>query len=254
MTAAADRGLITDLWTGLAFLTRLPVRGAGRSGAGLARAAWTFPIVGALVGAIGALAYFGAAMVGLHPFVAATLAVGATMLATGALHEDGLADTADGFGASGSRARKLEIMRDSRIGTYGVAALILSVLLKVGALASLVAPWLVVPALIAAHAAARATLPVFMRILPPARMDGLAAEAGRPSFANAAIAALLGVAALVVCLGPITGLVAVVPLVAAAAVVAWLAKRQIGGQTGDVLGALEQAGEILVLLAVSSLV
>lgn len=253
MTGAADRGLITELGTGLAFLTRFPARGAAGGDASLARAAWTFPIIGTLVGAVGALAYWFAAMVGLHPFVAATLAVAATMLATGALHEDGLADTADGFGAGGSRERKLEIMRDSRIGTYGVAALALCILLKVGALASLVAPALVMPALIAPHAAARATLPAFMRMVPPARTDGLAADAGLPSLASAAIAAALGAAVLLLCLGPIAALAAILLLVAAAACMAWLAKRQIGGQTGDVLGALEQAGEVLVLLAVSAL-
>ena len=98
-TGAADRGLITELGTGLAFLTRLPVRCALGGEGSLARAAWTFPIVGALVGAFGALAFWGAALVGLHPFVAGVLAVAATLLVTGALHEDGLADTADGFGA-----------------------------------------------------------------------------------------------------------------------------------------------------------
>jgi adenosylcobinamide-GDP ribazoletransferase len=253
-TGVADRGLITDLGTGLAFLTRLPVRGAALGGdAGLARATWTFPMVGALVGAVGALAYWGAAVAGLHPFVAATLAVAATLLATGGLHEDGLADTADGFGASGSRTRKLEIMRDSRIGTFGVAALIFSFLLRVGAIASLAAPALVAPALIAAHAASRATLPAFMRFVLPARKDGLAAEAGRPSLASAVIAALLGVAMLAFCLGPLTALAALGLLVAAAGFMAWLARRQIGGQTGDVLGALEQAGEVVVLLAISSL-
>jgi adenosylcobinamide-GDP ribazoletransferase len=101
--------------------------------------------VGALVGACGALAYWGAAAVGLPPFVAGVLAVAATLLVTGALHEDGLADTADGFGAGVTRERKLEIMRDSRIGTYGVAALVLSILLRAGAVASLVEPVLAAP-------------------------------------------------------------------------------------------------------------
>ncbi len=98
-TGAANSRLITELGTGLAFLTRLPVRGASGGAGSLARAAWTFPLVGALVGACGALAYWGAAAVGLPPVVAGVLAVAATLLVTGALHEDGLADTADGFGA-----------------------------------------------------------------------------------------------------------------------------------------------------------
>jgi adenosylcobinamide-GDP ribazoletransferase len=252
-TGAANSGLITELGTGLAFLTRLPVRGASGGAGSLARAAWTFPIVGALVGALGALAYWGAAAVGLPPFVAGVLAVAATLLVTGALHEDGLADTADGFGAGGSRARKLEIMRDSRIGTYGVAALILSILLRAGAVASLVEPALAAPALIAAHTAARATLPAFMRFVPRARPDGLAAEAGHPTMAGVIIAAFVGATALAACFDLMGMLVALVLLAAAASFMAWLALRQIGGQTGDVLGALEQTGEILVLLAAASL-
>ena len=251
-TGAADRGLITELGTGLAFLTRLPVRCALGGEGSLARAAWTFPIVGALVGAFGALAFWGAALVGLHPFVAGVLAVAATLLVTGALHEDGLADTADGFGAGGSRERKLEIMRDSRIGTYGVVALVLSILLRAGAVASLVEPTLVAAALIAAHAAARATLPAFMRFVPRARSDGLTARAGQPSMTGVLVAGLFGLAALALGLDPLTAIAVIVLLVAAASFMAWLALRQIGGQTGDVLGALEQAGEILVLLAAAS--
>jgi adenosylcobinamide-GDP ribazoletransferase len=206
-----------------------------------------------LIGAFGAIAYWGAAWVGLNPFVAAVLAVAATLLVTGALHEDGLADTADGFGAGGSRERKLEIMRDSRSGTYGVLALILSVLLRAGAITSLVEPALVAPALIAAHAAARATLPAFMRFVPRARADGLAAGAGPPSMTNVTIAALLGAVALVYGFGFTNMLMVVALLAVVALLMARLALRQIGGQTGDVLGALEQAGEILVLLAAASL-
>ena len=250
---AADRGLITEFGTGLAFLTRLPVRGASGGEGSLARAAWTFPIVGALVGAVGALAFWGAAAVGLQPFVGGVLAVAATLLVTGALHEDGLADTADGFGAGAPRERKLEIMRDSRIGTYGVVALVLSILLRAGAVASLVEPMLVAPALIAAHAAARATLPAFMRFVPRARSDGLSAGAGKPSMTSVIIAAFVGATTLAVCFDLTAMLIALTLLVAAASFIAWLTLRQIGGQTGDVLGALEQTSEILVLLAAVSL-
>ena len=105
----------------------------------------------------------------------------ATLLATGCLHEDGLADTADGFGGGETREQKLDIMRDSRIGVYGVCALIVSLLLRVGLLASLPNAHLAVWALIASHAAARATMPALScLLLPPARNDGLSFEAGRP--------------------------------------------------------------------------
>ncbi len=252
-TGASIGGLTTDLKTGLAFLTRLPlVHSAQATGAGVARAAWTFPIIGALVGALGALAYWLAGAFGLPPLVSGVLALAATVLITGCLHEDGLADTVDGFGGGASPERKLEIMRDSQIGAYGASALALSLMLRTGAIASLADPALVTPALIAAHAGARATLPVFMRHVPPARPDGLSADAGRPPSGTPFLASLLGLIALVLGLGFGGGLVAGLLLVVATALLAWLSIRQIGGQTGDVLGALEQAGEILILLVAAA--
>src|SRR5215472_11641834 len=141
-----------ELNASILFLTRLrygPAATAG--GAAIAQGAWAFPIAGLIVGAIGALVYWLAHRLGLPPLPCAALSVAATMLVTGCLHEDGLADTIDGFGGGGTREQKLDIMRDSRIGTYGVCALVLSVLLRASALANL-SPALVVPALIAAHA------------------------------------------------------------------------------------------------------
>ena len=183
---AAAKGLITDFGTSLAFCTRLPlVHSALGEGTGIARASWAFPLVGAVVGAFGALVYWLADGLDLDPILSGILAVAATLLITGALHEDGLGDTADGFGASASRERKLDIMRDSEIGAYGTCALILSFMLRTGALVSLAEPRLVALALIAAHAGARGTLPVFMRRVPNARRDGLSADAGTPPQSSA---------------------------------------------------------------------
>jgi adenosylcobinamide-GDP ribazoletransferase len=252
MTEASTGGLTTDLKTGLAFLTRLPlIHAEPESGGDIVRAAWTFPLVGALIGGFAALIYWLCFAIGLHPLVAATLTVGATLVLTGALHEDGLADTADGFGGGTTKERKLEIMRDSRTGTYGASALILSILLRAGAIASLAEPSLVAPALIAAHAGARAMLPLFMSLVPPARQDGLSAGAGRPSISGVAAAVLLGLIVLILCLGLGGALLTLLLLAGAMGVMAGLAMRQIGGQTGDVLGALEQTGEILILLMAS---
>ena len=248
-TGVSIRGLTTDLRTGLAFCTSLPLAySAPSSGADVARASWTFPIVGAVVGMVGALVYWLADGVGLHPFVAGVLALAATVLITGCLHEDGLADTVDGFGGGATPDRKLEIMRDSSIGAYGASALALSLMLRAGAIASLADPALVAPALIAAHAGARATLPIFMRLVPRARHDGLSADAGRPPPMGAVLAGLLGVIALGLCLGLVGALDALLLVAAATGLMAWLCLRQIGGQTGDVLGALEQVSEILILL------
>jgi adenosylcobinamide-GDP ribazoletransferase len=248
-TGGQSGGFGNSLKAGLAFSTRLPIVGAaGVAGTDVAKASWTFPIVGALIGALGASVYFAADAIGLDPFICGTLALAATVLLTGALHEDGLADTADGFGGGATKERKLEIMRDSRIGAYGAAALALSLMLRAGIVASLADPVVVAQGLIAAHAGARATLPIFMRLVPRARQDGLAAGAGRPPLAAVIAGAILGVIALGLGLGPSGALVALLLLALIVGLMAWLCLRQIGGQTGDVLGALEQLSEILILL------
>jgi adenosylcobinamide-GDP ribazoletransferase len=238
-----------DIRTCIAFLTRLPIpRDAATSGDQLAQASWAFPIAGMVVGLVGALAYVLAYKFGLRPWPSAALSIVATLIVTGCLHEDGLADTADGFGGGATRERKLEIMRDSRIGTYGVCALTLSILIRAGALASLADPRTVVFALIAAHGAARATLPLFMTLLPPARSDGLSHTAGQPAQDRMLIACALGLLILAIFLGPWPGLFALMLLAAAVGAMRWLSSAQIGGQTGDVLGALEQVGETIILL------
>jgi adenosylcobinamide-GDP ribazoletransferase len=249
---------LAEFEASILFLTRLrygavtPVGGAAPGtpvgGGALARAAWAFPLAGLIVGIIGAVVYWLAYRAGLPSWPAAALAVAATMVATGCLHEDGLADTADGFGGGTTRQQKLDIMRDSRIGAYGVCALALSILLRVSAVASLGVPALAVPALIAAHAAARAVMPAFMVFVTPARSDGLSAGAGTPPRESAAVAAVLGVVILALCLGLGPGIVALVLLVIVIAGMAWLSTAEIGGQTGDVVGAVEQISEIVVLL------
>jgi adenosylcobinamide-GDP ribazoletransferase len=238
-----------DLRTSILFLTRLRYGPASPvDGAAISRAAWAFPIAGVLVGLIGAVVYLLAHRMGLPSWPAAALSVAATMAVTGCLHEDGLADTTDGFGGGQTRELKLNIMRDSRIGTYGVCALVLSILLRVSALSSLADTALVVPALIAAHSAARASLPVFMFFVPPARRDGLSASAGQPPRDGVIAAAVLGVLIVALCLGPVLAIAALILLVVVIALLAWLSLAQIDGQTGDVLGAVEQVSEIAILL------
>ena len=239
---------IGELGTSIAFLTRLPLsRATPVTGATLAPAVWAFPIAGVVVGVIGAVVYALAHRVGLPPWPAAALTVAATLAATGCLHEDGLADTADSFGG-GTRERKLEIMRDSRIGSYALCALVMSLLLRVSALASLSDPALVAAALIAAHAAARATMPALMFFVPPARSDGLSFQAGRPASERVAAAVGLGVLFLAGSLGLRLALEAAILLVIVTALFARQSLKQIGGQTGDVVGALEQVSEVAVLL------
>jgi adenosylcobinamide-GDP ribazoletransferase len=247
------KAIVADLRMAASFVTILPVASSKPAGDGaVARATWALPIAGLLVGLAGAFVYKVAIRCGLTPNLAALLALVMTALITGALHEDGLADTADGLGGGRTRERKLEIMRDSRIGTYGVCALILSFGLRWSALATIGSPFAVTLALCAAHAASRAGVPAFMTLVPPARPDGLSASAGAPPGRSVAVAFALGTLALALALGPAKALVSVILLSLAGLMLARLAIRQIGGQTGDILGAFEQLGEILILLVAAS--
>ena len=241
--------LPSDIKISILVCTRLPVpRSAPVESCDVARASWALPVAGVVVGGAGALAYAIALAIHLPAMLAAALALLATLLVTGCLHEDGLADTADGFGGGQDRARKLEIMRDSRLGTYGACALMMSLLLRWTALAAMAGPVAVPSSLIAAHVSARAALPVFMHFVPAARPDGLSADAGRPALQSSVVAVLLGVLTLVIALGPAATAIGLVLAACAGLLMAWLSVRQIGGQTGDVLGALEQIIEIVILL------
>ena len=238
---------IHDCKVALAFLTRLPVRqGQVWLDADLAASVPLFPVVGALIGLAGGLAYAVASWLGLPPWPAAALALATTIGATGALHEDGLADIADGFGGGRTRQDKLRIMRDPRIGSYGALALLLALLARAGALAALADPLAVVATLVAAGAVSRAALPAVMVSLPRARSDGLAAQTGRPHPLRAAAAALIAVLTAAALLGE-GAPAALLASAAGALAVALLARRQIGGYTGDVLGAVQQLAEVGVL-------
>lgn len=248
-------GLVTDLKVGIVLCTRLPISHAGPIDSGdIARASWTLPIAGALVGGVGALVHGIASWTGLPPTPAAALALSATLAVTGCLHEDGLADMADGLGGGRDRTRKLEIMRDSRLGTYGVSVLVMSLFLRWSAIAAIADPASVASALIAAHVSARAALPLFMRFVPPARADGLSAQAGRPPPLSVVVAALLGALTPAVAFGLAPAAIALALAISAGLLIAWLSMRQIGGQTGDVLGALEQCIEIVILLGAAAMV
>jgi adenosylcobinamide-GDP ribazoletransferase len=242
-----------DLKTSIAFLTRLPVAGTTpAAGAEISRAAWAFPLAGVLVALIAAVVYAVAHKIGSPPWVAAALAVAATLAVTGCLHEDGLADSADGLFGGRDREERLAIMRDSRIGSYGACALTISLILRAGALAGLAGPAAVAFALIASHAGARAMMPPFLVLVPAARADGLAAGAGRPPQPRAALATLLGTIAVIAALGTRRGLLALLLLIALFVAMRRLCLRLIGGQTGDALGALEQLSEVLILLTAAA--
>jgi adenosylcobinamide-GDP ribazoletransferase len=244
-----------DIAESLRFFSRLPAPGGAGAQFSLARLAWSAPIAGALIGALAALAFALADLLRLPPFLAAAFAVATLALATGALHEDGLADVADGFGGGKTREAKLAIMRDSRIGAYGAVALALGLMLRVGALAALSRSGLaaVVASLILSGAVSRAGALVPLALLPAARPDGAGAGAGRlqrddlvaAGLSLACVAFLVGLARLGVTRAFLGCLVAA----AASYGMSALARRQIGGQTGDVAGAAQQVGEIGCLCA-----
>src|SRR5712691_2784919 len=245
-------GFFTAFAAATAFFTRLPVDRSAGSAWQLADAAWAFPLVGAGIGAVAAFAFLLAQLVGLGDWPAALLSVLSGLALTGALHEDGLADTADGFSGGRDREAKLAIMRDSRQGTFGMLAIVLSVLLRAAALAAIGDAIHAGLALIAAHAVSRAALPVMMWRMAPARAEGLGAAAGTPRLPGVIGAAAIGILIGLAALGPTRGVIALGLTGAMVFATARLARRQIGGYTGDVLGAFQQIGEIVMFLAASA--
>ena len=214
------------------------------------------PLAGLVIGLVGAAVLCGAAALTLPSWIVVTLSLLATVLVTGGLHEDGLADCADGFGGGSTRARKLEIMRDSRLGSYGALAIGFSLLLRAGALSGLLdraGVGAVCGASIAAAAVSRGFGLLPLATLGPARHDGVSHAAGRmPIWAFLTSCALASVIGTVLPVMAGSGLgAAVLALVLAAAAAAGttiLAQRQIGGHTGDVAGAAQQVGEITYLI------
>jgi adenosylcobinamide-GDP ribazoletransferase len=240
------------------FLTRLPVpQWVGWDPAWLDRSVRCFPLVGVVVGAWGAALALGALWL-WPPWVAATLSVAGTLWLCAAFHEDGLADTFDALLGAAPRERALQIMKDSRIGTYGAAALALRLLLRVLLLGVLLArdPLLAAAACVAAHSAGRSAAVGLMALLPyagdeaHAKAKPLAREVGAADVAwsaglGAAVLLLAGAAAAAL-LQALAAAAALLSLVAVLRI--WL-RRRLGGYTGDTLGAAEQLGEIVVLLA-----
>jgi adenosylcobinamide-GDP ribazoletransferase len=230
----------------VSLLTRVPARGdASTEGT----VPW-FPVVGALVGAAVAGAY-AVARTALGPLVSATLAIAAGILLTGALHEDGLADTADAFGAGVDRERTIDILKDPRHGTYGMLALALSVGARIFALGA-VGVATAAAALPAAHALARGGAVAMMGLLPAAGADGLGATYARRLTRERALASAAAAAAAGLALLGLWALPAIAIVAAASLLVGRIAVGKIGGITGDVLGAAEQLSEIAVLLLASA--
>jgi len=248
------QAFLADLHAVLVFMTRLPLpRLAGAPD--LSRALRLSPLAGLVVGALAGGVFWLSAALGVPTLLAALMAVLAGLLVTGALHEDGLADCADALGvhagpAGQRQARRRTVMRDSHIGTFGACALIFSIALRAAVLAQLGDPGLILAALLASHAAGRGILSAVMLALAPAG-GGFAATLKRPQSDDALLAFGL-LAVILIGLFGWVGLTALALLLAVAALSALWARRAFGGFTGDVLGAIEQLGEIAVIMLLAA--
>ncbi|CAN0486835.1 unnamed protein product [Laminaria digitata] len=244
--------LFKDIYLSVVFLTRLPAPdwpdAARRK---LAAGMWAFPVAGVLVATVAGLVYAVCDAIGLPVYISALFAVVALVIASGGLHEDGISDLADGAWGGANPAKRLEIMSDSRIGAYGAIALIVSVGGRVAAIAAIAEPLFVFGALVASAAVSRAMMPAIMAFSPPAKAVGLGVTSGKP---DAAIwgAGLLLAAVIAAIAAPGGWFACLIAAAAGAAIVAWFARRNLGGYTGDVLGAAQQVAELLALAMIAS--
>ena len=252
--------LVTETARAISFLSRLPVPDrffAGHDGS-LSRTVAGFPLAGLIIALPAAMLMVVLAVSGAEPVLVALLGVGLQIMLTGALHEDGLSDTADGLGGGRSREKVLAIMKDSRIGTYGALALILAIALRAAALAILIEslqPLSIGLAWLATAILSRSLMVWHWSALPSARPDGVAGSAGAPDPDATRMALILGSV-----LTALIGLIALpfhawfaAGLIAAGTVAAFTrhCRKRLEGQTGDTIGASQQLGEIAFLVTLA---
>lgn len=248
-----------DVAAALGLLTRLPVQvdtdlAMQRSAA----SSWAYPVVGFLLGGLSLLVFVIGYLIGLPPVITVILIVASQLILTGAMHEDGLADSADGLWGGWTIERRLEIMKDSHIGVYGVCAIGIVLVLRAATLLALAFSPLMILGLVAAAGLSRAVMVALMHYLPNARGGGLSKSVGRPSARTTWIAvgiAGLGSLVLAIIVGAFfAGVLLVVTAGITALACAMIARRKIKGQTGDILGATQQISEIACLIVLSALV
>lgn len=251
--AAAESGLYADFIMALRFFSSLPSGNSPHARPELNRMAMALPLASLAIGLGPALLLVLGSLAGLPAYVAATLAVAAMVMAGGAMAEDALADAADGLFGGQSRERRLEIMKDSRHGSYGVAALCLFLVLRVTALGAMAAasPLAAGAAWLAAGILARSGALWLSMVLPPARSDGAAAAAGALKKSGFAVGAVFALVLGFIFGGPAAGLAGLgLGLVLSVATIGlWtaLCRKLVGGQTGDLTGALGALVEAAML-------
>jgi adenosylcobinamide-GDP ribazoletransferase len=242
--------------TALMFFTRIPVP-KNPGVADLNKSSRYFPLVGIIVGLLGALTYYGAYFLFKDPWIASFLSLGATLLVTGAFHEDGLADVADGFGGGWTKERILEIMKDSRVGAYGVIALIVVLGLKVILVTKLTDALILY---VAAHSVSRIMPVFFLRFMHYSREDDqskIKPLATQISWWGLFIAIITGLLPLVIAVlvfhFNVYLFLSLIPCGLLTLYLGWYFKKWIGGYTGDCLGATQQLNEVVFYLSVLAL-
>ena len=251
---ASDKSLLKDIYVSIVFLTRFPAPSwPAAAERPLANAMWAFPVAGILVATLGGAVYILCDLLELPVTISALFATVALIVATGGLHEDGLADLADGIWGGPDPEKRLAIMSDSRIGAYGAIALIVSAAGRAAAIAAIGDPALVLGALVAACAVSRGMMPLVMAFSQPAKADGLAAGAGTPTASGWGGALLIAVIVTMLA-APADWLGCLIGAAFGAALIGWFAQRNLGGYTGDVLGASQQVAELFALAVIASAV
>lgn len=246
-------GIAADLLMCLRFYSRLPTGRSAFEAPDLDRMAYALPFASIIIGLGPAVLLVFLGALGLPGMVAAVLAVAASVLATGAMAEDAIADAADGLAGGQSVERRLEIMKDSRHGTYGVAALCLYLVFRVVALGTVAAssPLAAAGLWLAATVLGRSGALWLSYALPNARRNGVSAAAGRVSLRAFGIGIGFAVLLAIIVAAPFVTVLAIVPAVLFAAAIVWgwtaTSKRLVGGQTGDLIGGLQALIDIGVL-------
>ncbi|MDO9383079.1 MAG: adenosylcobinamide-GDP ribazoletransferase [Hyphomicrobiaceae bacterium] len=258
-------GAIGHILSALRFYSRLPIpvfafEAAPHAAPDFTRAPAAVAVAGALLGAFAGIVLYLASAIGLPPLLAALLAVTSLVLITGALHEDGLADTADGLGGGQTIERRLDIMRDSRIGSYGASAIVLMLAIRATALATLtelIDPAGAALAIVAVAATSRAAGLLPLWLLPAARADGAAASVSPPTTGSMR-AGMLAALAITLAAMWVPGILVIASAIgvgaafAAAYAITRIAEAKIGGHTGDIAGAAQQLADAAMLIALAA--
>lgn len=244
--------VVLDIASALTLLTRIPIpwKKLSSGSPNLSLSQWTFPVVGAAVGLlVGSITVF-FIFLGLDRIPAACIGIGCGALITGGLHEDGLADTFDGLGGGPSIEKKLKIMKDSSLGSYGTSALILSYFLRIGLIASLSSFLTIIFACILSASGGRTSIVILRKLSSPVSINSSASNL-EPATIQGIVLSLVICSSFFLFFGPLFILLGLFIVFIISILMHWLAKKQIGGINGDILGACSQITEICLFVLIA---